>query len=235
MIDFHSHILPGIDDGSPDEQESLSLLKALREQGVDTVCATSHFYIDHRSPESFLRRRQEAWKRLQAVLPDEAPRILLGAEVLYFPGISHLEELPLLCLQGTNVLLLEMPFTRWSEAMIREVKELALSRRVIVLMAHIDRYYYRQRRSVWDEFLEDDILIQANADFFLGTWTKRRALRLLREGTIQLLGSDCHNITARPPRLQEACDVIASALGTRILRDMDALGRELLGESVPRR
>jgi protein-tyrosine phosphatase len=154
--------------------------------------------------------------------------------VLYFPGISHLDELPDLCLQNTNVLLLEMPFIRWTEAMIREVKDLARSRRVIVLLAHIDRYYYRQRRSVWDEFLQEDILIQANAEFFLGTWTKRRALHLLKNGTIHLLGSDCHNMTTRPPHLKEAATVIEQALGPGVLRSMDALGRDLLGDYIRR-
>ena len=83
MIDFHSHILPGIDDGSKDAATSLLMLNALKKQGADTVCATSHFYATQRSVERFLFRRQEAWDRLCEVLPQDAPRILLGAEVLY--------------------------------------------------------------------------------------------------------------------------------------------------------
>ncbi len=229
MIDFHSHVLPGMDDGSRDEQESLKLLALLKKQGADTVAATSHFYIDRRSPASFLRKREESWERLKAVLPPDAPRILLGAEVLFFPGISRLEEIADLCLEGTDLLLLEMPFMTWSEAMIREVKELAHSGRVTVLLAHIDRYYARQRRSVWDEFLDSDILIQANADFFLGRWTRRRALRLLEEGTIHLLGSDCHNLSDRRPRLDEARSVIAEYLGPSFLREIDGFGRSLIG------
>ena len=97
MIDFHSHILPGIDDGSKSVEMSLQMLRLLKAQGIDTVAATSHFYATQRSPQRFLFRRQEAWDKLRTALDADAPRILLGAEVLYFPGISHMEELPELC------------------------------------------------------------------------------------------------------------------------------------------
>lgn len=110
MIDFHSHILPGMDDGSQTVEESLTLLEMLRAQGVDTVAATPHFYARENSPEVFLRRRREAWERLNARLTPGGPQVLLGAEVRYYRGISRLEELHRLCLSGTHVLLLEMPF-----------------------------------------------------------------------------------------------------------------------------
>ena len=53
MIDFHSHILPGMDDGSKSTQESLEMLDMLRAQGVDTVAATPHFYARENPPEVF--------------------------------------------------------------------------------------------------------------------------------------------------------------------------------------
>ena len=65
MVDFHTHVLPRIDDGSGSTEESLSLLESLRSQGVDIVCATSHFYPAEQDPESFLRRRGKAWDRLR--------------------------------------------------------------------------------------------------------------------------------------------------------------------------
>lgn len=230
MIDFHSHILPGIDDGSGSVEESLSMLDALRSQGVETVVATSHFYATRRSPAQFLERREHAYARLCAALPDTAPRILLGAEVLFFPGISRMEELGELCTQGTNVLLLEMPFTTWTEYMIREVKDLAYTGRFTILMAHIERYYFKQPVSVWDEFLDLGIVMQSNADFFLPFRTRRKALKLLKEGRIHVLGTDCHNMEARAPRMDEAVQTIRKHLGDRTLKDIDALGHQLLAE-----
>ena len=234
MIDFHSHILPGIDDGSRNVKMSLGMIEELSRQGVDTICATSHFYITQRTPEHFLERRQEAYELLEPVLPDDAPRILLGAEVLYFPGISRMEELPSLCLEGSDLLLLEMPFSAWQEYWIRELYDLARSGEFTILLAHIERYYSQQPREVWDQLLDLDVLMQSNADYFLqpdsifhfrnGT----KALKLLKEHRIHLLGTDTHNLTSRPPHMAEARKKILQALGQHTLDRIDELGEELL-------
>ena len=71
-----------------------------------------------------------------------------------------MEDLPELCLEGTDLLLLEMPFDTWTEYTIREVRELAAGGRFTILMAHIERYYFQQPVSVWDEFLNKGIPIQ---------------------------------------------------------------------------
>ncbi len=228
MIDFHSHILPGIDDGSKDAATSLMMLNALKKQGADTVCATSHFYATQRSVDRFLFRRQEAWDRLQEVLPQDAPRILLGAEVLYFPGISRMDELPQLCLEGTKLLLLEMPFERWTTHCTQEVCELARQGTVQILMAHIERYFFYQPIAVWDEFLDLGILMQSNAEFFLPFKTRRKAMRLLEDGYIHLLGSDAHNMSSRAPNLDKARARIAKSLGEETLEYIDNLGSSLL-------
>lgn len=228
MIDFHSHILPQIDDGSSGVKESLEMLEELSLQGVDTVVSTSHFYATQRSPQEFLARRERAFEQLKARLPENAPRILLGAEVLYFPGMSRMDELSTLCIEGTNILLLEMPFRPWSEHMIREVHDLARSGRYTLMMAHIERYYDDQPASVWDDLLGEGVLMQSNADFFLPFFAGRKALRLLREDRIHLLGTDCHNMTSRPPQMDEALRVIRRRLGAEKLAQIDELGRELL-------
>ena len=228
MIDFHSHVLPAIDDGSQNVEESMEMLRALKRQGVDTVVATSHFYATHRSPQSYVQHREAAFEELKQVLTDDCPRIILGAEVLYFPGISHMDELGSLCIEGTDLLLLEMPFTTWSEAMIAEVNEMARSHRVQLMMAHIERYYFQQRVSVWDGFLRKGILMQSNADFFLPFWEGRKALKLLREGRIHLLGTDCHNMGDRRPRMDEAVARIRRSLGDESIQEIDDLGHQLL-------
>ena len=218
MIDFHSHILPGIDDGSRNVKMSLGMIDTLALQKVDTICATPHFYVTQRTPEHFLERRQEAYELLEPVLPEKSPKILLGAEVLYFPGISRLEALPDLCLEGTDVLLLEM-----------------LSRQFTIVLAHIERYYNQQPRKVWDRLLELGVLMQVNADFFLQPdsifrfQNGSKALKLLKEGRIHLLGTDAHNLSSRPPIIAEAREVIRKELGKKALQRIDELGEELIG------
>ena len=228
MIDFHSHILPGVDDGSKDIDTSLLMLNALKKQGADIVCATSHFYATQRSVDRFLFRRQEAWEKLREVLPQDAPHVLLGAEVLYFPGISRMEELPQLCLEGTDLILLEMPFEPWTTHWTQEVRELARRGDVQILLAHIERYFFYQPVYIWDEFLDLGILMQSNAEFFLPFMNRRKAMKLLEDGYIHLLGSDAHNMTTRAPRLEEARARISRSLGPEIISYIDSLGKQLL-------
>ena len=72
--------------------------------------------------------------------------------------------------------------------------------------------------------------MQSNADFFLPFRARRKALKLLREGRIHLLGTDAHNTSARAPRMDEAVAMIRKHLGPDPLREIDRLGERLLWE-----
>ena len=228
MIDFHSHILPGIDDGSRNLEESLALLRQMREQGITTVVATPHFYADEQSIDSFLQRRMDAFNRLMAQCTDTVPRILLGAEVLYYNGISRLEGLDKLCIDGTRILLLELPFTRWSSTVLREVLEIANNMNLTVVLAHIERYMRYQRRGVFDELYRNGVIMQVNAPYFADRSGRRAALRQLGAGQIHLLGTDCHGVDNRPPRMAEALDVIRKKYGEGLIEELNDYATELL-------
>ena len=204
MIDFHSHVLPGIDDGSKSMEESLRMLAASAGQGVAHVAATPHFYPSETSPEQFLERRERAAECVRTVWRPEFPRLLLGAEVYFCDGISQAEEIEALRIEGTSLLLLEMPFRTWSDRMMAEVMALHNRPGCIVVLAHIERYLRYQKRTAWDKLLNAGILMQSNASFFLRWNTKRRAVHMFDDGRIHLLGSDCHNMSERPPRMGEA-------------------------------
>ena len=126
MIDFHSHILPAIDDGSRDVEETKQLLHEEMNQGVTSIIATPHFYADRFSVERFLEERQKAF---QTVLEDTQirqqgrPSLCVGAEVYFFPGMGRAEKLRSLCIEGTDVILIEMPFVQWTEGVLREISE----------------------------------------------------------------------------------------------------------------
>lgn len=233
MLDFHMHVLPGIDDGSQDVETSLEMLRRTGADNIDTVAATPHFYAEENSPKTFLARRAAAYERLMSAAeaqPDfEAmPRIRLGAEVRYFGGMSHTEELDSLCLSGTELLLLEMPFVPWNERMLRDVEDIG-RRGIQVVAAHIERYMDIQSRKIMGRFMDMGLLIQTNASFFLNRRTGRKALRMLAEGRIHFLGSDSHNVTTRPPDLGPALDLIEAKLGGRAfghLARFEALAEE---------
>ncbi len=221
MIDFHSHILPDIDDGADCAETSLAMLRESFRQGVRLICATPHFYADEDDPASFLERREEAWAELKAAMGTEEgfPEIRLGAEVLYFPGISVSEQIRSLTLEGTPFLLVEPPMMPWSEAMLDEIQECGQNLRCIPVVAHVDRYM----RMLSDDTLLGRVngrrlLAQVNAGFFLHRSTRERAMEYLIRGRFQFIGSDCHDMEERRPNMGGAADVIRLAGGEKLFR-----------------
>ena len=232
MIDWHSHILPKLDDGSQSNEESGQLLKMLAQQGVDTVIATPHFHANHESVESFLTRRKAAHDALETVLFDGAPKILLGAEVRYYPGISRMEGLSNLKIEGANLLLLEMPMAKWTEYTVNELVQLASLSKTTVVLAHIERYLALQSAKVMRKLYSAGILMQVNASFFTGVFTKRKALDMLISGGIHFIGSDCHNVKSRPPKIGNAFGVIKKKFGKDFVCQINGYGKAALDKNI---
>ena len=233
VIDFHSHVLPGIDDGSRNVETSLEMLRRSAEQGVEVMAATSHFYAWRDRPERFLERRASAWERLADAMEPGMPRLCLGAEVAFFEGISEAVLVDRLCLGETNVLLLEMPFRPWSGRDVDEVEALMIRRGFQVVLAHLERYLpMRENRSLIRELLELPALVQINAESLLEWRGRGKVLKLFREEKAHLLGSDCHGLEHRPPNLGQGRAFLNKKLGADVLAKIDKRGAMLLSEEV---
>lgn len=228
MTDWHSHVLPAMDDGSRDVSESIALLRMLSEQGIDTVIATPHFYPNRESVESFLSRRESSQSSLKPYLTEDLPRIVAGAEVLYYEGISKLSGLYSLCIGDTGLLLLEMPIARWSEYTVRELVRISGMKGITLVLAHVERYLHLQTDEAVDTLYDNGILMQVNASFFCKLWTRRTAISMLYNRGIHFIGSDCHNLTSRPPRLSRAFDYIEKRLGKEFLSQLSDKGNAFL-------
>ncbi len=233
MTDFHTHVLPKMDDGSSGTEESLDMLRVAAAQGIAAVVATPHYYAKREAPEKFLERRQASYRRLREVIEAQGaaeplPELYLGAEVKMFSGIGSLELLSELTVNGTDYILLEMPFEPWSENMFHELNQVR-ARGLRPIIAHIERYESLQKRTDNIERLMDsDVLIQANAEFFLQRFGSGRAFRMLAGERIHLLGSDSHNMTSRPPNLGEAMGKIEKKLGAEVLSNLKYRSRKVL-------
>ena len=233
LTDFHSHVLPEIDDGSRSVQESLAMLRMEARQGIERVIATPHFYAGYDKPDQFLARRDAAMVQLRDAMAGRAslPKIELGAEVHFFPGMSDSESLPRLTIGDSRYILIEMPAGPWSEQLYRELEWIYTKQGLIPIVAHVDRYISPLRSFGIPARLENlPVLVQANASFFLDRRTSLMALSLLRRGQIHLLGSDCHNVEDRKPNLGPAVDVISRHLGKGAVRRLRHNGRAVLSE-----
>ena len=229
VTDFHSHILPGVDDGSTCVEQSLAMLRMSAEQGICHMVATPHFYPQQDSPDRFLERRDAAFARLREAMGEgDWPRITLGAEVYFFRGMSESDQLPRLTLDGTACILIEMPPAPWTEDMYRELEAIWDRRGITPIVAHIDRYIRPLRTyGIPARLAELPVLVQANAEFFVNKRTAGMALRMLKADRIHLLGSDCHNMTARKPNLGSALQVIRRKLGEDGLRRIEEYQRNV--------
>ena len=225
MIDFHSHVLPRIDDGSRSVKESLSMLQLSFAQGVDIMAATPHFYPSEHSIEGFLEKREKSWQSLQPQLSWQTPRILLGAEVYFYTGMSRTSQLLQLTIQDTGLLMIEMPFSEWNDRFVDEVIEVNRRPDIQVVLAHVERYQKYAKPAMWKKLLQHKILMQANASFFTGRFSRYQALHMVQNGRIHLLGSDCHNMQTRRPCLQQATDFLAKE---GCLRDIAFRSRALI-------
>lgn len=229
MFDFHTHILPGMDDGSRDVEESLAILHELTRQGASGVAATPHFYANRSSPEHFFARRQSSWEKLKSCLKPESLRIRLGAEVQYFEGIHRYEGLKLFCLEGTDLLLVEMPVCTWTTRMVSAIMEVNDRKNLTVLLAHIERYLPYRNGKICDRLLEHGVLMQASTGFFIEK--RRTAMKMLREGKIHFLGTDSHNMDSRKPDLAQALDIINRKKGAQLLEELKKREAVVLNET----
>lgn len=218
--DFHTHILPGIDDGSQSPKDSIRMIEKECADGVNTILLTPHFYPQHMYPTSFLECRQQAMERLSCTLPTDmvTPQFILGAEVLFCPGMSQWEELDMLTLGKSQYILIEMPFNKWSDSAFTELKQIRNERGLTPILAHIERYLpsFGTKRFI-NRLSALPVLLQSNCEFLTDKHTQRIALTLIKEKKIHLIGSDCHSSTWRAPIIAQAREVLMNNLDKQIL------------------
>lgn len=231
VADFHTHVLPKIDDGSASIQESLEMLRMEAEQGIRHVVATPHFYAQVDSPKAFLERRAEAEYALREAMEayPKLPRLSVGAEVHYFPGIGDADILAEMAIDHGRYVMIEMPMTAWTDRMYRDLENIRVRQGLMPIVAHVDRYISPMQNHGIPERLKDlPVLVQANASFFQGFVRSHMALRMLQRRQIHLLGSDCHNLKTRSVNLRQTVDLIEKKLGRRTIERINVLEQRIL-------
>ncbi len=199
-IDFHTHILPCMDDGAKSVEESLAMLRSLKEQGVDTVVFTPHYYSQREPIDKFLKRREHALSKLIQTDALHDLTYHVGAEVHYSDYLFNNDDLAMLCIDDTDTMLLELPYNKTIDSnLLDRVWQLMCEYGVTPVIAHVERYpvLWRSKKYL-DNLLSMGCVLQVNlssADHF----GKRRLISRINEGYIGALGTDAHNMGSRPP------------------------------------
>ncbi len=199
LTDHHCHILPGIDDGSKNEDMSLEMIRQMHAQGVERIVATPHFYCHReKSVERFLEKRQQALSKVKS-LDIPIKDIRLGAEVAIEHGISEVSGIENLAIEGTDFILLEFPYTAYAGWMMEEIENISCEFGLTPVIAHIHRYMRFFSKEDIANVLAQGYVFQINNEAF-GNWTERRFVKaLIKDGHRVVFGSDCHNIDTRKP------------------------------------
>lgn len=213
MIDIHTHILPCIDDGSQSIEESAKMLEIMASSGIKKVVATPHYYNDRMSVEGFVENRKNAFDKISGLIPD-GMQIILGAEVKLEYNI-HNQDLKRLSVEGTDYILIEMPYTRWDDWVFEDLFKISSRHNLEVIIAHIDRYIGMVSSEKINKLFELDLKYQVNVGYLGGLFKKSVAMKLMQDNVPHFIGSDCHNLSQRPPCLGDAVSTIAKKCGTQ--------------------
>lgn len=231
LYDMHSHILPAVDDGAKNVEESLILINRLRKAGVTDICLTPHYYTHKESLSDFLKRRNAAFNELKPYVSEDV-RLHLGAEVYVTKYLfSNEEDLKSVCYNGTSYMLTEFPYssTFEGESMVY-MNKLISNYGIKPVLAHVERYPYLMKHlDVLEELIYMGVTVQSNACSFTEFPLKLKLTKMLKKGYIGVIGSDAHSLSRNTPdAFKDLNLLIEKKLPTSIIADINATCAELL-------
>jgi protein-tyrosine phosphatase len=217
MIDIHCHILPGVDDGPDQLDESLKMLKEAAAQGITTICATPHVdgWANGRTEMMLNNRLNEL--RAAAAKHNIPVKIDLGSEIYFGVGIETLKTYSFSTLAGNGKYWLVEFSTDIFPAIVENFVSLSVSWGITPILAHVERYSILHRRT---KYLEDIIkagaLIQVDAGCFVGQHGRhmeKRCQRMVTQNLCHIVASDAHNIDSKPFLMKGAYKVVSHIAG----------------------
>lgn len=222
MTDIHCHILPDVDDGSPDIHTSLMMAAMAADDGVRAIIATPHFY----SPPEEAEARQAELERAYAVLKERLEQsgmpvdLYLGAEVLCnSETIRLLDTGAFPTLNGSGHALVEFYFDE-SESVMNGYLEAIAAHGTTPIIAHPERYAAVQKNTALPaRWGERGYMLQINSGSLKGIFgrkAQRTAKRMLENETVHFIASDAHDLSTRSTVLSDVYGMVAASCGEAI-------------------
>jgi len=212
MIDIHSHILPGLDDGAQDEEMSLEMLRMAVRGRTDTIIATPHYNTHFSTADRKTSIRES--KNLNYIARENGIEIQIvpGQEINIGVDVVRLYNEGLIgCLGETRYMLLELRYNDINDMDFEKIYELRL-RGIIPVIPHPERHdYIINKPSIVNRLIGEGCLIQINTGSILGVFGKecrKTAELLIKHRAAHLIGTDCHSIGHRRPNLDECMKIL---------------------------
>lgn len=234
MIDFHSHILPDIDDGARNMEETEKLIEEAEEVGFETIISTSHYIENYYEVD--VEERKKIINQLNEKLEKEDKNIKLhlGNEVYFSENIKKLlDEKKITPIEKTKYLLFELPLNAKPLNLYDVVYDM-LQLKLKPILAHPERYSFIQENpNIIKELIETGVLMQANYGSIVGQYGKKVQIivkKLLENDMIHFLGSDVHRkgtIYFQIPRILKELEKL---LGEEKLKKLTTINAKLVLE-----
>ncbi len=222
IIDMHAHFLPGMDDGSRTMEETIQLLRAAAQQGMNGAVATPHF-SGRRKSIPVQERLEEVREAIQDILPDfvlyggceHFYREMLAEQLADLYGVdgedgevseNNINDANWKTLAGSKYVLVEFEVDIPFEQLFRGIRRLS-GAGFRPILAHVERYGCLRKEERLLELMRIGCIYQMNYDSLKGSmfsmetrWCRKQVL----SGRISLLGTDMHRTDFRPPDIEEA-------------------------------
>ncbi len=235
MIDFHSHILPNVDDGSKSVEETFELLKEAKEVGFDSVISTSH-YIEKYYEVNVAERKVWINALSENLYKKNIDlKLYLGNEVYITENIIKLLETgKATSINNSNYVLFEFPMNTKPLNMYDIIYDM-LEYKLIPVLAHPERYSFVQKEPelIYD-LIQKGVLMQSNYGSILGRYGEKAELivrKLLENNMVHFLGSDVHKTNTIYPRIPEALSKIEEIVGKDKLYEITSYNPSLVLEN----
>jgi protein-tyrosine phosphatase len=205
MIDFHTHVLYGVDDGSRDMQMSLEMLSISRQQGVKHICLTPHYI----SGEYEITRQDYELRvgKLYNNVNSDDLKLYHGLEIYINPDLPSLyREKKIWGINDSKYLLIELPMQQFPIYTDKVFYQLRLEG-VVPIIAHPERNLsIIKNRELLENLIRMGTVVQMNSgslNGMYGSMIQKFADELVKMNMVHLLGSDAHNVTKRPPQIND--------------------------------
>ena len=235
MIDFHSHIIPNVDDGSKSVEETFELLKEAKEAGFSGIISTSHYMEGYYETDAAER---SVWiKAISENLgkKDIDLKLYLGNEVYITKNIINLLETgKATSINNSNYVLFEFPMNSKPMDMYDIIYDM-LEYKLIPILAHPERYSFVQKdpNLIYD-LIQKGVLMQSNYGSILGMYGEKAEIivrKLLKNNMVHFLGSDVHRVGSVYPRIQSSLKEIEDIVGEDKLDEISTANPELVLEN----
>lgn len=220
FIDMHCHIIPAVDDGSPDIVHSTAMVRDAIQEGVRAIITTPHYECGGKNVDLVTLGEIRDWLQDEASKVDKEFKIYEGHELLYSDSLlEHVKSKKALTLAKSRYVLIEFPIRVSYESMYQGMKNF-VNAGYSPIIAHMERYEcLKKDDALIEELIQLGCYFQMNSEGLMGSLLSldmKRNKKLIASGYIHIIASDGHNMRMRPIRMKEVAEMITKKFGQEV-------------------